>query len=149
MNTDRPYLSYMGPSDAARPQPGRIADEEADRLENAVLTAYLAHLEAEGHHVVRHRVVTDPELASTDLFDATTDELVMACHRTHYRALIAAYGVISDCARLFPRPRRALLLTTAPSKAVKDFLSYHQIIAIWLENGAFVRAESAPKGSEP
>ncbi|EDY53109.1 hypothetical protein SSCG_05916 [Streptomyces clavuligerus] len=104
MTSDRPYLARLGPSDSARPQPGRAADEDADRLENAVLTAYLAHLEAEGHHVVRHRVVTDPGLASTDLFDATTDELVMACHRTHYRALIAAYGVINDCARPSPGP---------------------------------------------
>ncbi|MFJ9574670.1 hypothetical protein [Streptomyces bacillaris] len=149
MTTDRPYLAYLGPSDPARPQPGRAADEDADRLENAVLTAYLTRLKAEGHRVLRHRVVTDPELASTDLFDATTDELVMACHRTHYLALIAAYGVISDCARLFPRPRRALLLTTAPGTFVRDFLSHHQIIAIWPENGVFVRAEPAPEGSAP
>ncbi|WP_435060143.1 hypothetical protein [Streptomyces sp. bgisy060] len=149
MTTDHSYLTYLGPSDPARPQPGRVADEDADRLESAVLTAYLAHLEAEGHQVVRHRVVTDPELASTDLFDATTDELVVACHRTHYLALIAAYGVVSDCARLFSRPRRAVLLTTAPGTFVRDFLSYHQIIAIWPENDAFARAEPEREGREP
>ncbi|MCG7522843.1 hypothetical protein MHW47_00035 [Streptomyces sp. OfavH-34-F] len=147
--TDRPHLAYLGPCDPARPQPGRAPDEEADRLENTVLSAYLAHLEAEGHRVVRHRVVTAPELASTDLVDATTDELVMAWHRTHYLALIAALGVISDCARLFPRHRRALLLTTAPGTFVQDFLSYHKIIAIWPENGVFVRAEPEPEGSAP
>ncbi|MFJ1742462.1 hypothetical protein ACIOG4_27785 [Streptomyces microflavus] len=99
--------------------------------------------------MVRHRVVTDPELASSDLFDATAEELVMACHRTHHRALITAYGVIIDCARLFPRPSCALLLTTAPGTFVRDFLRHHQIIAIWPETGAFVRAEPAPEGMVP
>jgi hypothetical protein len=146
---DRPHIVYLGPCDSSRPQPGRDADEEADRLENAVLTAYLAYLAAEGHRVARHRVVTDPQPASTDLFDATAEELVMACHRTHYLALIAAYGVIADCAQLFPRPRRALLLTAAPGTAVRDFLSFHNITAIWPENGTFARAEPTAEASEP
>src|SRR5690606_1115502 len=67
MTTDSPHVAYLAPSDPARPQPGRANDEEADRSENAVLTAYLFHLTAKGHRVLRHRVVADPVLASTDL----------------------------------------------------------------------------------
>ncbi|WP_405749237.1 hypothetical protein OG232_04145 [Streptomyces sp. NBC_01411] len=84
MTTDRPHVAYLASSAPARPQPGRANDEEADRSENAVLTAYLFHLTTKGHRVLRHRVVTDPVLASTDLFDATAGEVVMACHRSHY-----------------------------------------------------------------
>ncbi|MFK0154150.1 hypothetical protein ACIQVK_19015 [Streptomyces sp. NPDC090493] len=143
MNTDHPYVSYLAPSDPARPQPGRVNDEEADRSENAVLTAYLFHLAAKGHRVLRHRVVTDPVLASTDLFDATAGEVVMACHRSHYSALIAVYGVISDCARLFSPSRRALLLTAEPSPFAREFLSHHKIIAIWPERESFARVDPA------
>lgn len=143
MTTDRPRVSYLAPSDSARPQPGRANDEEADRSENAVLTAYLVHLTAKGHRVLRHRVVTDPVLSSTDLFDATAGEVVMACHRPHYRALIAAYGVISDCARLFSPARRALLFTAEPGPVAKEFLSHHKIISIWPEGESFVRADPA------
>ncbi|MCL3999105.1 hypothetical protein [Streptomyces lavenduligriseus] len=145
MTTDQPYVAYLAPSDPARPQPGRANDEEADRSENAVLTAYLFHLTAQGHRVLRHRVVTDPVLASTDLFDATAGEVVMACHRSHYHALIAAYGVISDCARFFSPARRALLFTAAPDPAAKKFLSHHKIIAIWPEGESFVRTDPAPE----
>ncbi|MCM2430942.1 hypothetical protein [Streptomyces sp. RKAG337] len=149
MTADHPYIAYLDPTDPARPQPGRANDEEADRSEDAVLTAYLAHLTAKEHRVLRHRVVTVPDLASTDLFDATAGELVMACHRTHYLALIAAYGVIIDCERFFPRPRRTLLLTTAPGQATREFLSHHKITAIWPAGGAFVRADPAPEGIGP
>ncbi|MCT9105344.1 hypothetical protein [Streptomyces mirabilis] len=143
MNTDRPYVSYLAPADPARPQPGRANDEEADRSENAVLTAYLFHLTAKGHRVLRHRVVTDPVLASTDLFDATAGEVVMACHRSHYSALIAAHGVISDCARLFSPSRRTLLFTDEPGPVAREFLSHHKIIAIWPEGGSFARVDPA------
>ncbi|GAA1237840.1 hypothetical protein [Streptomyces rhizosphaericus] len=143
MTTDRPHVAYLAPFDPARPQPGRANDEEADRSENAVLTAYLFHLTAMGHRVLRHRVVTDPALASTDLFDATAGELVMACHRSHYRALITAYGVISDCERLFTPARRALLFTTEPGPVAREFLSHHKITAIWPDGGTFVRANMA------
>ncbi|MER5549796.1 hypothetical protein ABT072_47245 [Streptomyces sp. NPDC002589] len=143
MTTDRPHVAYLAPSDPARPQPGRDNDEEADRSENAVLTAYLFHLTAKGHRVLRHRVVTDPALASTDLFDATAGEVVMACHRSHYRALIAAYGVISDCARFFSPGRRALLFTAEPGPVAKEFLYHHKIIVIWPEGESFVRADPA------
>ncbi|MGD1220627.1 hypothetical protein AB9Q10_19605 [Streptomyces krungchingensis] len=143
MTTDSPHVAYLAPSDPARPQPGRANNEEADRSENAVLTAYLFHLTAKGHQVLRHRVVTDPVLASTDLFDATAGEVVMACHHSHYPALIAAYGVISDCARLFSPARRALLFTAEPGLVAKEFLSHHKIIAIWPEGESFVRADPA------
>lgn len=143
MTTDRPHVDYLAPSEPARPQPGRSNDEEADRSENAVLTAYLSHLTAKGHRVLRHRVVTDPVLASTDLFDATAGEVVMASHRSHHPALIAAYGVISDCARFFSPARRALLFTAAPGPAAREFLSYHDIIAIWPEGESFIRADPA------
>ncbi|MEV7245171.1 hypothetical protein AB0N92_28570 [Streptomyces sp. NPDC093248] len=143
MTTDSPHVAYLAPSDPARPQPGRDNDEEADRFEDSVLTAYLFHLTAKGHRVLRHRVVTDPVLASTDLFDATAGEVVMACHRSHYRALIAAYGVISDCARFFSPARRALLFTAEPGSVAKEFLAHHKIIAIWPEGESFVRADPA------
>ncbi|MFE3166707.1 hypothetical protein [Streptomyces sp. NPDC059224] len=143
MTTDSPHVAYLAPSDPARPEPGRDNDGEADRFEDSVLTAYLFHLTAKGHRVLRHRVVTDPVLASTDLFDATAGEVVMACHRSHYRALIAAYGVISDCARFFSPARRALLFTAEPGSVAKEFLSHHKIIAIWPEGESFVRADPA------
>ncbi|WP_331729260.1 hypothetical protein OG592_43575 (plasmid) [Streptomyces avidinii] len=154
MTTDRPYVAYLASSDPARPQAGRINDEEADRSEKAVLTAYLSHLTARGHRVLRHRVlrhrvVTDPDLTSTDLFDATAGEVVMACHRTHYRALVAAYGVISDCERLFSPARRVLLLTAEPGPVAREFLSHHRIIAIWPEGDTFVRVDPAAEGSGP
>ncbi|GAA1334744.1 hypothetical protein GCM10009647_076600 [Streptomyces sanglieri] len=131
-----PFRSRSAPA-----RPGN--NEEADRSENAVLTAYFFHLTAKGHRVLRHRVVTDPALASTDLFDETARELVMACHRSHYRALITAYGVISDCERLFSPARRALLFTTEPGPVAREFLSHHKLIAIWPEGETFVRADPA------
>ncbi|MGY4963681.1 hypothetical protein [Streptomyces sp. 900105245] len=143
MTVDRPHVANLSLSDPSRPQPGRANDEEADRSENAVLTAYLSHLTSQGHQVQRHRVVTDPVLESTDLFDATAHELVMACHRTHYLALISALGVLSDCARFFGPTRRALLLTAVPSPAAREFLSHHGIVAIWPEGESFARADPA------
>ncbi|GLX22587.1 hypothetical protein [Streptomyces lavendulae] len=143
MTIDRPHVANLAPSDAARPQPGRVNDEAADRSESAVLTAYLSHLTSQGHQVKRHRVVTDPALASTDLFDATAHELVMACHRSHYLALIAALGVLSDCARFFGPARRALLLTAEPGPAAREFLSHHEVVAIWPEGESFARADPA------
>ncbi|WP_138967794.1 hypothetical protein [Streptomyces sp. YIM 121038] len=147
MTTDRPRIVNLSPADPARPQPGRANGAEADRAENAVLTAYLAHLTAKGHHVLRHRVVTYPALASTDLFDRTAGEVVMASHRSDYHALISAHGVLSDCAQHFPSARRALLLTAEPGPAAREFLSHHQIIAIWPEGESFVRAHPAARGS--
>lgn len=143
MTTDRPHVAFLAPSEPARPQPGRANDGEADRSEDAVLTAYLFHLTAKGHRALRHRVVTDPALASTDLFDATAGELVMACHRSHYRALITAYGVISDCERLFSPAHCALLFTMEPGPVAREFLSRHKIVAIWPEGETFVRADPA------
>ncbi|WND40646.1 hypothetical protein RI578_40870 (plasmid) [Streptomyces sp. BB1-1-1] len=143
MTTDRPHVAFLAPSVPARPQPGRANDGEADRSEDVVLTAYLFHLTAKGHRVLRHRVVTDPALASTDLFDATAGELVMACHRTHYRALITAYGVISDCERFFSPAHCALLFTMEPGPVAREFLSRYKIVAIWPEGETFVRADPA------
>ncbi|MFE0774855.1 hypothetical protein [Streptomyces sp. NPDC058861] len=141
MTSDHPRIAYLTPCDPARPQPGRDNGEEADRSENAVLTAYLFHLAAKGHRVLRHRILTDPVLASTDLFDATAGEVVMACHRSDYGALTAAYGVISDCVRFFSPAHRALLFTAEPGPVAKEFLSHHKIIAIWPEGESFVRAD--------
>ncbi|MFI6688427.1 hypothetical protein [Streptomyces sp. NPDC050485] len=149
MTADLPYVTHLAPSHPARPQPGRANNEEADHSESAVLAAYLSHLAAKGHRVLRHRVVTDPELASTDLFDVTAGELVMACHRTHYLALIAALGVLFDCERFFPQPRRVLLLTATPGEAARDLLSHYKVTAVWPKGDAFVRADPAPGESGP
>ncbi|MFZ3491853.1 hypothetical protein ACODT5_01185 [Streptomyces sp. 5.8] len=67
----------------------------------------------------------------------------MACHSSHYRALIRAYGVLSDCERLFSTARRALLFTTEPDPLARQFLSHHELIAIWPEGKTFVRADPA------
>ncbi|MFJ4680583.1 hypothetical protein [Kitasatospora sp. NPDC088783] len=145
MTADRPTLAYLAPSDPARPQPGRANDEEADRSEEAVLTAYLFHLAARGHRVLRHRVVTEPALASSDLYDATAGELVMACRRFH-QALVTASGVIADCARLFPPGRCALLFTAEPGPASLELLSHHGIVAIWPAGRSFERANPGAAG---
>ncbi|MGW3973870.1 hypothetical protein ACWEFD_31845 [Streptomyces ardesiacus] len=67
----------------------------------------------------------------------------MACHRSHHSALIAAFGVISDCARLFSPSRRALLFTDEPGPVAREFLSHHKIIVIWPEGESFVLATPA------
>jgi hypothetical protein len=54
-STDVPEVVLLGSCKAARPQPGRRPDQEADDAEASVLTANLFHLAAQGHQVTRHR----------------------------------------------------------------------------------------------
>jgi len=145
---DPARVIILAPTDPARPQPSDWpADPEADSSESEVLAAYQAHLARSGHVVQRHRVLFRDPMPSTDLFDATANELVMALHRTFYRSRIRALGVLLDCAKSFPGSSNVLLLTTRPGPPVLAFLAWHNITAVWPAGETFER--STPRSAEP
>lgn len=141
---DKPQLVDLGPFDAFRPQPGRPQTPYTavwDQAETDVLTAYLFHMAALGRQVVRHRITTSPATASTDLFDTTTGDVILALHPTGHTQLVGALGILTDCYRRFPHGRPALLLTAPPTEAAARFLHQQRLVGLWPSEGTFHRQE--------
>lgn len=120
-------------------------DDVYERREAALQGRYCALLEAEGHEVRRHKIPVSGSLHAmyTDLFDATTGELVEVKALADRSTVRLGLGQLLDYGRFVDHVGCALLLPSRPGQDLIDLLHLYRVSAIWEEQeGVFVRCDA-------
>jgi hypothetical protein len=121
----------------ARPEEPPIAA----RREGELVGRYGDWLSARGERAVRHRIPIPGGNLYTDLFNASTSELVEAKGSAARPYIRSGLGQILDYGRFIDHRSKALLLPTKPSADLIDLLDNHGVNVIWPTVDGFVRVD--------
>jgi hypothetical protein len=115
---------------------------ESVRREAALVRRYQTWLEEQGHQVCRNQVTPPGELVSlyTDLFDASTSELVEAKGSVSRPVIRMAIGQLADYSRFVAYSSQAVLVPSEPRADLLTLLMVNGIACIWeVAGGGFDR----------
>lgn len=123
----------------------------AERREAELVAEYSAHLKAEGHEVVRHRMRPDGAVAAlyTDLYDVTAHELYEAKGSIARMSIRLAVGQLLDYRRHLERPgvRLTVLVPDRPSADLLAFLGSVDVCCVYrCGPGRYTRVDSPAAG---
>jgi hypothetical protein len=107
---------------------------DRERREAALQQAYAEHLQSLGHCVIRNAITVpgQPGTLYTDLYDATTDDLIEVKSSSDRNTIRLALGQILDYAR-YVKPRTCtILLPSPPARDLIDLLNSLEVRALWL-----------------
>jgi len=108
--------------------------KDRERREAALQKAYARYLQSLGHRVIRKAITVPGELGTlyTDLYDATTDDLIEVKSSSDRNTIRLALGQILDYAR-YVKPRTCtILLPSPPAGDLIDLLNSLEVQAVWL-----------------
>ena len=120
-------------------EPGR-EPRVAERREQRLVRALMAHLAAQGHDVCRlqFRPSGEPAPLFCDLYDKTTKTLYEAKGSVSRPAFRMAIGQLADYSRLMAEnPTKTILLPEKPRSDLLDLATSQQIAVTWPEHEDF------------
>jgi hypothetical protein len=97
----------------------------------------VTYLEAKGHKLSRHQIASDGTYLYTDIYDATTDDLIEVKSSTDRVTMRLALGQILDYAELIePSPTiRTVLVPRQPTRTIIDLFKQHGVRIVWANDG--------------
>lgn len=124
-------------------------EHEAERREQALVLAYQAHLQRQGHDVERLKIVPSGEAKPLfcDLYDWSENVLIEAKGTVERGAIRMAIGQLLDYSRsIDPRPRLVALLPSLPRNDLRELLYSAGVEIVWREGKRFLHTSAAAAG---
>lgn len=119
---------------------------EAERREQALVLAYRAYLQGQGHDVARLKIVPPGEAKPLfcDLYDSSENVLIEAKGTVERGAIRMAVGQLLDYSRsIDPRPRLVALLPSLPRNDLRELLYSAGVEIVWREGKKFLHTSAA------
>lgn len=107
---------------------------DRERREAALQKAYERHLQSLGHRVIRKAITVLGQQGTlyTDLYDATTEDLIEVKSSSDRNTIRLALGQILDYARYVKPRTRTILLPRPPAPDLIDLLHSFAVQTVWL-----------------